>query len=204
MFLCQHRTAVVLSVLVATLVPLHARTVSRQSAEQFSKKLTLIQTRGDQQGTSAPQRTALTEDEVNSWFLYRGDRWRNAVPAGVRQPKVTLVGEGRLQAEATVDLDTVGRRRSGRGALDPLSLIGGTVPVTVSGVLHTRDGMGRFEVESAEVSGIPVPATVLQELVGYYSRSAERPEGIRLDETYQLPARIQRVELGRGQAVVVQ
>jgi hypothetical protein len=204
MFLRQHRTAVVLAVLVGTLVPLQARTVSRQNAELFSKKVALIQERAEQPGKSAPQRTPLSEDEVNSWFLYRGDRWKGSMPAGVAQPKVTMVGEGRLQAEALVDLEAVGKRRSARGGLDPLSLIGGTVPVSVVGVLHTRDGMGRFEVESAQVSGIPVPATVLQELVGYYSRSDERPEGIRLDRTYRLPARIQRVELGRGQAVVVQ
>jgi hypothetical protein len=49
-----------------------------------------------------------------------------------------------------------------------------------------------------------VPVTVLQELVGYYSRTPERPEGVRLDETFMLPAGIRQVEIGRGQAVVVQ
>jgi hypothetical protein len=203
MFVRNHRTAVILLVLLGTLVPLQARTVSRQNAELFSKKVALIQERGEQGRTPVPQRTPLSEDEVNSWFLY-SDRSRASMPAGVGQPKVTMVGDGRVQAEAVVDLDAVSKRRSARGGLDPLSLIGGTVPVSVVGILHTRDGMGRFEVESAAVSGIPVPATVLQELVGYYSKSEDRPEGIRLDQPYRLPARIQRVELGRGQAVVVQ
>jgi hypothetical protein len=76
--------------------------------------------------------------------------------------------------------------------------------VVVGGILHTRDGKARFEVESAEVSGIPVPVTVLQELVGYYSRTPDRPEGVRLDETFALPAGIRQVEIGKGQAVVVQ
>ena len=51
--------------------------------------------------------------------------------------------------------------------------------MTVSGVLHTQDGQGRFECSQAEVSGMPVPEIVLQELVGYYSRTAEDPDGIR-------------------------
>jgi hypothetical protein len=83
-------------------------------------------------------------------------------------------------------------------------LIGGTVPVSVTGLLHTKDGQARFEVQSAEVSGIPVPVTVLQELVGYYSRTTENPEGVRLDEVFMLPVGIRQVEIGRGQAVVVQ
>jgi len=81
---------------------------------------------------------------------------------------------------------------------------GGRVPVKVIGILHTRDGMGRLEIQSAEVSGVPVPPTLLQELVSFYSRSPERPQGVRLDETFALPANIRRIEVGQGQAVVVQ
>jgi hypothetical protein len=125
------------------------------------------------------------------------------LPAGVAQPQVTIVGEGQVAAQALVDLDAVAKRRS-RSAFVPLSLIGGTVPVIVAGRLHTREGTARFEVQSAQVSGIPVPVTVLQELVGYYSRTPERPEGVRLDETFMLPAGIRQVEISRGQAVVVQ
>ena len=82
--------------------------------------------------------------------------------------------------------------------------MGGRVPVTVAGVLHTRDGMGRFEVQSAEIAGLPVPPSFLQELLSYYSRTPERPQGVRLDDTFSLPANIRQIEVGQGQAVVVQ
>jgi hypothetical protein len=85
-----------------------------------------------------------------------------------------------------------------------LSLIGGKVPVSVSGILHTRDGQARFEVQRAEMSGIPVPVTVLQEVLTYYSRSDERPQGVLLDDVFALPANIRQIEVGQGQAVVVQ
>ena len=88
--------------------------------------------------------------------------------------------------------------------IDPWSFIGGKVPVTVSGVLHTKDGVARFELESADVSGVPVPKTLLQELLSYYSRTPEHPQGIRLDDTFELPANIKGIEVGQGQAVVVQ
>lgn len=189
--------------LTALVIPLRAATVSRQTAEEFSQKMGLIQRQGE---ASTPQsvgtrRTQLTEDELNSWFMYKA---QPVLPAGVSQPQVTIVGEGRLAGQATIDLDAVAKRRSGGGAFDPLSLIGGKVPVGVTGILHTRDGQARFEVQSAEMSGIPVPVTVLQEVLTYYSRSDERPQGVRLDDAFALPANIRQIEVGQGQAVVVQ
>jgi hypothetical protein len=192
--------------LLSTLViPLRAATVSRQSAEEFAQKLALIQRQADSPASPAragARRTRLTEDELNSWFMYRA---QPVLPAGVSQPQVTILGEGRLAGQAIIDLDAVAKRRSSSGgAFDPLSLIGGKVPVSVSGILHTRDGMARFEVQRAEMSGIPVPVTVLQEVLTYYSRSDERPQGVRLDDVFSLPANIRQIEVGEGQAVVVQ
>jgi hypothetical protein len=192
--------------LLSTLVvPLRAATVSRQSAEEFAQKIALIQRQAD--GPASParagaRRTRLTEDELNSWFMYRA---QPVLPAGVSQPQVTILGEGRLAGQAIIDLDAVAKRRSSSGgAFDPLSLIGGKVPVSVSGILHTRDGMARFEVQRAEMSGVPVPVTVLQEVLTYYSRSDERPQGVRLADVFSLPANIRQIEVGEGQAVVVQ
>jgi hypothetical protein len=191
--------------LLSSLVPpLHAATVSRQSAEDFSQKMALIQHQGEATTSQSvgARRTRLTEDELNSWFMFRA---QPVLPAGVSQPQVTIVGEGRVAGQATIDLDAVAKRRSsGGGAFDPLSLIGGKVPVSVSGILHTRDGQARFEVQRAEMSGIPVPVTVLQEVLTYYSRSDERPQGVRLDDVFALPANIRQIEVGQGQAVVVQ
>ena len=203
MFLLQRRSAVVLLIAVTiALVRVDAVTLSPQSAESFAVKIESIRDH-EEQGRAGSQRTPLTEDEVNSWFLYRKDRWQKVLPTGVAQPQLTILGAGQVAGQALVDLDAVSKRRS-RGSFDPLSLIGGTVPVSVTGLLHTKAGQARFEVQSAEISGIPVPVTVLQELLGYYSRTTENPEGLRLDEVFMLPAGIRQVEIGRGQAVVVQ
>lgn len=201
MFLRQRPSTIVLITFIALAVVRvdAAAILSPQNADVFSEKIASIRSQGDQP-RAGTQRTRLTEDEFNSWFLYRGQEF---APPGVTQPQVTIVGEGQVAAQAVVNLDAVAKRRS-RGSFDPLSLIGGMVPVSVTGVLHTREGQARFEVQSAELSGIPVPVTVLQELVGYYSRTPERPEGVRLDETFTLPSGIRQVEIGRGQAVVVQ
>ena len=199
------RRFAVLFLLSTLIIPLRAATVSRQSAEEFSQKIALIQRQADSPASPAragARRTRLTEDELNSWFMYRA---QPVLPAGVSQPQVTILGEGRLAGQAIIDLDAVAKRRSSAGgALDPLSLLGGKVPVSVSGILHTRDGMARLEVQRAEMSGIPVPVTVLQEVLSYYSRSDERPQGVQLNDVFSLPANIRQIEVGEGQAVVVQ
>jgi hypothetical protein len=183
------------------LIPLEAATVSRQTADEFAQKIALIQRQADVAERAGTRRTPLTQDELNSWFMYRA---QPLLPNGVGPPQVTIGGEGRVEGRVVVDLDAVAKRRSTSGTFDPFSLIGGKVPVGVAGVLHTGDGMGRFEVQTAEMSGIPVPVAVLQELLTYYSRTPERPQGVRLDGVFALPASILQIEVGQGQAVVVQ
>jgi hypothetical protein len=187
--------------LFVALVPLHAASVSKQQADVFARKVVLIQRQADQVERAGMRRTALTEDELNSWFAYQA---RPLLPAGVTDPKVTIIGGGRVAGQATVDLDAIAKRRSSGGTLDPWSYIGGRVPVNVVGTLRSSNGMGQFELQSADISGLPVPKTLLQEVVTYYSRTAENPRGVRLDEQFALPARIRQIEVAQGQAIIVQ
>jgi hypothetical protein len=183
---------------------LQAAAVSEQQAEAFTKKMAMVTQRGvntAQGDARESQRTPFTESEVNSWFVYRS---REVLPAGVSEPSLTMVGPGKLKGAATVDLETIAKRRSTGRTLDPWSYLGGRLPVTVSGTLRTQDGVGQFELEEATVSGISVPPSVLQDIVAYYSKTDEAPQGVRLDGPFKLPARIKQIEVRQGQAVVVQ
>ena len=194
------RISPVLLVILAV-IPLQAA-VSRQQADVFAKKIVTIQQQGTgDAGRAAPRRTPVTQDEVNSWFAYRA---QPVLPTGVSKPQLTIVGEGKVAGEVTVDLEALGKRRSSGGTFDPWSYLGGSVPVTVTGILHTQNGRGRFELQSADVSGVPVPKTILQELLSMYSRTPRNPDGLDLDEAFALPAGIDKIEVGQGQAVVVQ
>jgi hypothetical protein len=176
--------------------------VSRQQADSFAKKVAIITQRGvTPTPRPSPARTVVSETEVNSWFTYRA---QEHLPKGVSQPQVTIIGNGRVMGLATVDLDAVSKARSSGGTFDLWNLVGGRLPVAVTGVLETKSGRGRFDLQSATIGGLPVPKVLLQELVTYYSRTADHPEGVRLDSPFQLPAKIQQIEVGQGQAVVVQ
>jgi hypothetical protein len=198
------RVGVFLLVYGVGLAAPQAAGVSEQQADAFAKKLATLTARGVSgvRGEArGPQRTPFTEVEVNSWFAYRS---QEMLPTGVTDPRVTIVGDGKLRGAATVDLEAVAKRRATGRALDPWSYLGGRLPVTVSGVLRTQNGVGQFDLEEAAVSGIPVPTSVLQDIVAYYSRTTDDPEGVRLNEPFKLPAQIKQIEVGQGQAVVVQ
>ena len=69
-----------------------------------------------------------------------------------------------------------------------MNYLTGRLPVTATGMLTTSNGVGRFELESARVSSIPVPKMLLQGIVSYYSRTPDNPSGISLDDPFALPA----------------
>ena len=169
-----------------------------QQADAFDRKLTSVIERG--QVEPSGHRTEFAGDELNAYLQLRlADRF----PTGVAEPSVTLVGQGRLSGRAIVDLDGI-RKKSSGGWFDPAAYLAGKLPVTATGTLQTADGTGRFVLERAEVSGVPIPKTLLQEVVTYYTRSPELPKGVNLDEPFDLPVRIQRIDVGPGVATIVQ
>jgi hypothetical protein len=173
---------------------------ARRDAEAMKQKVAAISQFAERPGKQ-PRRTMITESEVNAYLAYEA---RQQLPVGVVDPSVTILGTGRLSGRATVDLDAVRTQRKATGLLDPMTYLTGRLPITASGVLTTRDGVGRFELESAELSGVPIPKMLLQEILSYYSRTPEKPGGIGLDDPFALPARIREIHVQRGQAVVVQ
>ena len=125
------------------------------------------------------------------------------LPTGVAEPAVTLHDQGRLSGRAVVDLDGI-RKKSSGGWFDPAAYLGGKLPVTASGTLKTADCEGQFFLESAEISGIPVPKSLLQEVVSYYTKSPDNPNGINIDDPFELPVQIQRIDVVTNKATVVQ
>jgi hypothetical protein len=198
------RSAAALAIcgVLATVQPIAQPRLTTQDADRFQSKLVEIVT----YGKSTPARgakgrsTSVTDAEVNSYLRFHA---REQVPVGIVDPLLKAVGDGRVNGRAIVDLDAV-RKQKQRGWLDPLAYLTGRVPVTASGRLHTKDGVGRFELYSAEISGVTIPKAVLQELVSFYSRTPENPAGIDMDAPFELPSRIREIRVGTGQATIVQ
>jgi hypothetical protein len=174
---------------------------TKELAAACARKIDTVMKASPRLADAPPRRTVFSEGELNSWFAFDGIE---RLPVGVTDPAVTLLGDGRAQGRAVVDLDLMGKKRGSGGRLDPWSYLGGRVPVVATGVVRTDDGVGRFLLESAQVSGITVPKWLLQEMVSFYAKSPSRPRGISIDDPFALPVGIENLEVGKGQAVVIQ
>jgi hypothetical protein len=200
-----------LAAVLALVLPLAAQArLTKQDADRFQRKLVRItgfanqpQARASVNGTAvaaASQTTQLTDTEVNAYLHFH---LKDQVPAGVVDPSLTALGEGRVRGAAVIDLDAV-RKQKQRAWTDPMSYMTGKLPLIASGLLVTQNGVGRFQLETAEISGISIPRSLVQELLSYYSRTPENPSGISMDDPFELPARIKEIRVGKGEAMVVQ
>jgi hypothetical protein len=176
-----------------------ADTGSRADADALEQKLVLIATNG-LAAKPVSRSTPVTERELNAYLQAHS---RESLPQGVLDPRVSILPDGRLAGRATVDLDAV-RTSKERAMISPWTLLRGTVPVEAVGTLRTQNGVAAFTLESASVGGVPVPKTVLQELVSYYSKGPNAKEGVNFEAPFRLPARIREIHTAMGRATVVQ
>lgn len=172
-------------------------------AQSMGRKLDAVLARGLQvppvvRASRTTQHTSFTEREVNAYLKFYGE-----LPAGVVDPQIFISEQGRLRARATVDLDAV-RKSQPRGWTDPLSYVSGALEIRAAGTLKTTEGTGVFTLESATLAGVPIPKTLLQEIVSYYTRTPELPAGFNLDRPFELPHQIRSIETQRGAATIVQ
>lgn len=199
-----HRFAAV-ALFVAALLSLRAAGPAplRRDADLLKQKVATIVQRG---AAPAPQppgttETTVTENEVNAYLVYET---AGELPAGVVDPSVSISGTDRVTARAVVNLDEVRKQRNPTSVFDPMRYLRGRLAVTATGLFRASNGVARFQLESADVAGVPIPKPLLQEIVSYYSRSPEHPSGIGLDDPVALPARIREIRVARGQAVIIQ
>src|SRR5262249_22304145 len=176
--------------------------LSRADAVRFQVKLAQI----EKNAALAPKRgtparvTPVSDAEVNSYLKFLAG---SQVPVGIADPILHAAGNGRVTGQAVVDLDAV-RTQKKRTWSDPLAYLTGRLPVSAQGTLSAASGVGRFTLESAEISGVAIPKSLLQELLTYYSKSSERPNGINMDDPFQLPSAIKEIKVGVGNTTVVQ
>jgi hypothetical protein len=178
--------------------------LTKEDADRFNAKLNRIVTFGNappvKTAAATPQTTEITDDELNAYFRFHA---KDQIPVGIVEPTINAVGSGRLSGRAVVDLDAV-RTQKQRGWLDPLGYLSGRMPISATGTLSTKEGIGKFNLESAEISGVTIPKSVLQELLSYYSRTKENPTGINMDDPFELPARIREIRVTQARATIVQ
>ena len=200
MLLNNTGTLVVLAAIGLSFVLVAAAQLTQQNADRFQRKIDEIAKNAAIEPVRQKQ-TTVTHDEVNSYLAFEG---KEKIPHGLSNPEINLLGSNRVSGRALVDIDEFKRHRGSQGFLDPFHYLSGRVPVTARGFVHAREGRGQFRLESAEIHGVPLPNQIVQELVSFFSRTPENPQGFRMDGPFDLPAKIREVVIKPGEATIVQ
>lgn len=177
-----------------------AETLSRKLGDAFQKKIVLVQRQSETPSKTA-RSTSFSQDELNSYLKFKAT---GLLPTGLTEPSMTLFANDRVTGHAVVDLDVV-RQKQGSGSwFDPTSYLTGKLPVLATGTIVTGDGKGRFEFERVEISGVPVPKALLAQMVNYFTKTAGNPRGSSIDDTFELPAKVRRIDVDAARFTVIQ
>lgn len=178
-----------------------AQDQSRAEADRMGKKLmAIVQRAMFAPAKAAPLRTTFSDRELNAYLAHHGTE---QLPAGIKNARVQMYDGNKIETRAVVDLDAV-RTSQPRGWMDPLAYVSGSLEVVTIGLFSGSGGQGVFRYESGTVGGVPIPRAVMQEVIAYYSKSPDLPNGINLDQPFPLPAGIREVQVRKGAATVVQ
>ena len=198
---------VLVGVVCATVVALSFATQAAYQAGSSSSAIDgerlldkLIEISANASAKTAARPVIIYQREINAYLRFQA---ASEFPEGVTDPDVALRSGGAVSLGATVDLSVIRDARA-RGPLDPLRYLGGRLPVSANGLVRTLNGIGRVDIESVSIGGVPMPSSVLSELVRYYSRSDQNPDGIDVSEPLELPYGVTELRIEHEQVVVVQ
>ena len=172
--------------------------LSWAEAESLSHKLESIDRRQRQPrgGRARSESVLVTQGELNS---YLNLSLAPQLPPGVSGLRVALQSE-RIHARASVDLDKVRAEVPSATGWGPFSLLGGSVPVELRARLVSGDGFGTVEVEELRLATLPLPVSVLEQLVSSATRSSGNPRGFDILAPFRLPYTVKRVRIEPGRA----
>ena len=177
-------------VFLASGLALSSQQLDPSMADKLDKKIQLIRER-HKNDLHKPKDFEVSEDEVNAYIAYRlADR----LPEGVVEPWVRF-SDGPVTAGAILDLGVL---RDHMPDSSVAQLLSGRVPMELAARIHAEDGVGKLMLDRVTLGGLPIPESLLQQIVTAHTKSPSRPEGVQLDEPFPLPYGIQSAQVERG------
>ncbi len=200
--------ALVLGLLLGDAPPVRPRTATTRpglswaEADSLSRKLAVIEERHkqDKQGAAKGRRAQtvqVTQGELNS---YLNLSYASELPRGLSAVEIRF-GHERIEAKGYVDIEQM-KDKVAPPSWAPIALLGGTVPIELSGKLVNQDGFGTIELESAYVASIRVPVSVVEQMVVSSTRSEKYPDGFDIHAPFRLPYSVNRVRIEPGKATL--
>ena len=121
------------------------------------------------------------------------------MPRGFSDVAVRLETE-RIQATGVLDLEKVRDKMPNLTPLSPLYWLSGRVPVLLRGRVVNDDGFASIEWEDVRVGNVPVPVSLLHQIVSSTTKSDEHPAGFDIRAPFALPYSVRQVRVQPGRA----
>ena len=184
-------------------MPRRRRARRRSRPTRSQKKIVLVQKHGASQKSRSRARPTLHAGEVNSYLQFKR---RRSLPVGVTEPSShDASAQGRLIGSAVVDLDVVRQKQSSGGWFDPDELPHRQAAGHRHGRSSTRGRQGQVRARDAPRSAAcRSRRSFLQEMVNFFTRTADNPNGIVIDDPFELPAEIRRIDVDARHACIDQ
>jgi hypothetical protein len=143
-----------------------------------------------------PRSVEVTEPELNSYLnLTLGPKIPPELSeVSLRIEPTQIAGVGLL------DLDRLKAKIPASGPFNPLSFLGGRVPVDLKTALPSANGMGTLAVKELTLGGVSIPMSLVQQIVLSATRSRDNPGGFDVQSPFRLPYQVKQVRLGAGKA----
>jgi hypothetical protein len=173
--------------------------ITRSAAESCDRKVKAVQAFAAQPKTTTVKATVFEEGEVNSYLAL--DLSQKFGPS-LRSLRFTFAGANRLQADAVIDFDRLGKNSTKMLALLFGNLFSGTHTLRASGHLIATQGKANFALEEARLDEHPLPGLLVEAIISAVGRK-QNPPFDPMQPT-NMPYKIEQVEIREGQIVIHQ
>jgi hypothetical protein len=171
--------------------------ITREQADSLARKIEALVVPAPAPKKGAPPRSVLfTEGEINSYL--------NLVllPTVPQVRDVDLhITNGQLTATGLVDIDQVKKQLS-LSPWNPVSFLKGRMAVNVSGHYANAGpaGLGRVTIDEVRAGSVPIPVSIIEQIVASSTRSPQLPDGVDIREPFRLPPPLRGLRLEAGKA----
>ena len=170
--------------------------LSWAAADALAKRLDEMEGHVKRHEPPATGTVMVRDGELNSWLNLT---FAPKLPPGLTDLAIRFERD-RVSATGNVDLDQIPIKPATGGSFNPLSYLGGSVPVELRAKLTTADGFGTVVPEDVRIASIPLPKSAVAQIIAQATRSKENPQGFDVLSPFRLPYSAKRVRLQPGKA----
>ncbi len=166
------------------------------AAKRVESVLTELESR-EKENDRQSRTYVLVETDMNA---YLASEIAKRERKDVEHLSVKMNDENRFITLLTVNLDKVDIKADGMTKTLFRTFLRGTQTIEMDGKLTTDKGKGTYEVQSATMNGVPLPATLVNAIISAVGKQQDPP--FDPTEPFDLPYKIQTIVVSSGKTTI--